>query len=670
MNSLESSLPGRKLWRKLRDLVLRRKPRPPQNSPQSTFLPSISSNSHCYVPVASMNSRRSHRRRVGRSISFEKPPKPPVDPAHNPSRPINRLPPEILAQIFYVVSELCVGTDITWVQSCSHVCAAWRDIALASPALWGKIIFRDKAWVDRCLERSKSSPVRIDDVRIGAMLNTDNEEFRSRIVSIDLAFTCSKTYNASLVQNLCGVFPALERLTMYDSMDTWRMWGLAASDSYAEFVFPEGCQPYPKLRELTLGSESHMLRSLPALPDLRSLRLEAVSSSEPTCSWRILARAMNPMQNLRELVIGMLLPSLEYTSTIVLPNLRRLELTTDEPQTAVDFLSALTLPKLHSLDINLDKTANAKGLLQTVFLLVGGPRSMRLQTITGSSTTAKGVLPAHSPAPGYCQHARMSFSTRDLGAVWGTSAYHYDVALSWDDHSLSDLEMSALFSALAEVPEIKDVSWLVLGNVYTQAESFWCDFAARIPNLRLLAIVGAPPAGLLWALVHDLQDAGAEPLLPMLDSLCLNDINLSTGGWLGPIVGQPSTTISFFERDNARIVEVVICYLEARKLRGLRDLRMELIKCCYYTVPEVKLLRMLVGDLFWDGWGSSSPMYGSHWDEMGGATIVHDLLSGQKDYEELDLARDEGFRDLERRQIEFWRRGWNGEKSQHNHRSA
>ncbi|KAI0291264.1 hypothetical protein BC826DRAFT_485188 [Russula brevipes] len=66
-------------------------------------------------------------------------------------RPINRLPPELLAHIFGFLGAGC------FVVPASHVCQRWRNIALSIPALWTVIREDDDVFAAKCfMERSKN----------------------------------------------------------------------------------------------------------------------------------------------------------------------------------------------------------------------------------------------------------------------------------------------------------------------------------------------------------------------------------------------------------------------------------------------------------------------------------------------------------------------------------
>ncbi|KAF7310115.1 F-box domain-containing protein [Mycena indigotica] len=599
-------------------------------------------------------------------ISFETPPRPPADPAHNPNRPVNRLPPELLAHIFLLLSEECLPNDISWV-ACSQVCASWRQTALASPQLWGKVICSSRAWMECCLERAMSAPLRVEADLTGWSPNVSKTAPRiaevlalaQRITSIDLTFYCTIHATELLVALLAGPFPALEALAVRDNHDDW-LWGVIDAD----FVFPHGVEAYPKLRDLAIGKGSRLFASLPALPQLVSLRLDEISWNDP---WDRVANALDPMVSLEELSIGYLAlyEADDYPRKVCLPSLNRLGLCTEQPANATKLLRALMLPKLQEVQIELDTVTETKQLLLALFALVGQPRSMRLESVYGTDQNVRGALPTHSPLPGYFQNAKLAFSPRHLKEAWASSQYRFDVCLVWETLSLPDGDMCSIITAVFDTDAaLAGLQWLVLVNWHMIAEGFWRQFAARIPSVETLAIVGAPPSGLLWAMLHDTEADGA--LLPALHSLRLNGINLGTGGWLAPLIGPPAATISYFERDNARFVEVLICYLEARVARRRRtqlvqppaeaqdvdSLRLEVFNCSCFSVPELKILRMLAKDVFWDGVGAVVAAYGMHWDEAGGATIYHNLLGSQPGYMETENVWDH---EMGRRRKEFWR---------------
>ena len=90
--------------------------------------------------------------------------------------PISRLPAEILFMIFrslqVVNPENSFCSDRKWI-AVTHVCSAWRTVALNCPILWSRISsFKQEAMVEAFLERSKESPL---DVRLDVRENGISE---------------------------------------------------------------------------------------------------------------------------------------------------------------------------------------------------------------------------------------------------------------------------------------------------------------------------------------------------------------------------------------------------------------------------------------------------------------------------------------------------------------
>ncbi|TCD61502.1 hypothetical protein EIP91_008368 [Steccherinum ochraceum] len=80
----------------------------------------------------------------------------------NALRPLCRLPPETLGEIFALHAD---NTEI-FVEDCtiipSHVCHYWREVALSTPRMWTRVaIDRKLERVEAFLERSKQVPLRI-----------------------------------------------------------------------------------------------------------------------------------------------------------------------------------------------------------------------------------------------------------------------------------------------------------------------------------------------------------------------------------------------------------------------------------------------------------------------------------------------------------------------------
>ncbi|KAI0063905.1 hypothetical protein BV25DRAFT_1823956 [Artomyces pyxidatus] len=85
----------------------------------------------------------------------------PYKTLRNAIAPVSRLPPEILARIFFLVTleDKPQKRRPGWVRL-TWVCCHWRTIALECAALWCRIDFQfGKKWADEFLARAKSSPI-------------------------------------------------------------------------------------------------------------------------------------------------------------------------------------------------------------------------------------------------------------------------------------------------------------------------------------------------------------------------------------------------------------------------------------------------------------------------------------------------------------------------------
>ncbi|KDR80739.1 hypothetical protein GALMADRAFT_222340 [Galerina marginata CBS 339.88] len=72
----------------------------------------------------------------------------------NSCAPISRLPPEMLCKIFDFTSRDETRGSLHWIKV-SHVCHAWRNIAVNSPSLWTNLPVTNARWTEEMLSRSK-----------------------------------------------------------------------------------------------------------------------------------------------------------------------------------------------------------------------------------------------------------------------------------------------------------------------------------------------------------------------------------------------------------------------------------------------------------------------------------------------------------------------------------
>ncbi|KAJ7231123.1 hypothetical protein C8J57DRAFT_1730289 [Mycena rebaudengoi] len=571
------------------------------------------------------------------SIVFDPPPKPPLDPEHNAKLTISRLPPDIVVEIFLLVCENSFA-EYSWI-ACSHVCASWRQIALDTPLLWGHVVFESRAWVSTCLERSKSSLLIVTaDTRLAVVetLVCEVLKMAERIARIHLRFSVPSQLILDL---LLGPFPHLTDLSVESY--TW-----VASNIPVQPDAP----PFPALRSLLMCTNIPYLLPLPS----QLVSLEIYCRGWQPFPWDSLALALGQLHQLHILKLsGFSAPPSSPIRPISFPVLRDLHLS-GSPEHCTQFIEALESPKLRRFNLHLSNFDNLPALYRTFSVrMPKPPKCMMMDHGDGCNAGGNDLLML-TPFAEHSQSASISFTYANSGP-WPRDVA-IDVCLSWIVPSLrSDLALATIFAALPEFAWLEHIEYLWLRDWCTIPAALWRPFLGRLSGLQTLAASGSPPAGLFWALVRYLESThvpasgegkggtggGSGTLLPAMQTVRMLDLNCGAGNWLPQL--QPSNpaglpTNSYFDLDNTRFLELLICYLELRTT----PLERLVIRGCFgYTGAEVKLLRRLVGSVLWDGRGMIEGVYRPNGDYVGALTINHTLIARQGGYEELNLSEED-----------------------------
>ena len=171
-------------------------------------------------------------------------------------RPINKLPPELLFQVFDFVGP---GPAII---PLSQVCRRWRDVALSSPTLWS-VIGACSRLVPLFLQRSLDSPLQVR----GIVAHHDDKEFLGcltyletvihRVISFAVDFRVMiheplprLTYAAPALERLSVIAPPHSTMSIPQMLDMLFGGGMP---SLRELVL-ERCLPWPNCLSSSITS--------------------------------------------------------------------------------------------------------------------------------------------------------------------------------------------------------------------------------------------------------------------------------------------------------------------------------------------------------------------------------------------------------------------------------
>ncbi|KAJ7769464.1 hypothetical protein B0H16DRAFT_256245 [Mycena metata] len=555
----------------------------------------------------------------GPIISFHNPP---VERDHNRNLPISRLPRELLAEIFILWCERCDIEDSSWV-SCSRICSSWRRIALDTAPLWSHIIFKSAEWMRLCIQRSKSSLLIIDaNIALDPLhdaLICEALTLLDKIGTIRLR-VFSQVNSDRLLESLAGPFPMLSSLT------------IGPAEFPSPFMpFDIKLQAYPNLRALSVGTHTRFILPLPTPNRLVSLELYN-SRNMADFRWSKLTDVLQLLVELERLVLRSF-PVPAVGARISLPNLRDLHLT-GSPLECRQLVQTLECPLLRSYNIDLYDV----DFIEELFQCVPGNLSRDLKSMflhRGS------WLNGYGPAP-VAQDAQLGFAYADARNL---NAPFLDINFFWGV-GLVDSQLAKILAAVSKVSCIDTVQWLLLRNWDISPQGSWRALLQRLCRLRTLIIVATPASGLIWDLAKQLESPTAisgPTFCPELTEIQIDGVICSTGGWMPQT--RDVNCNSYVDLDGARFIEVLIHYLE---LRPAKLSTLKITGCCNYSVAEIKLLRLLVTQVFWDGTGMCEATYVPNGDAFSAMTISHHLLDSRPGYDEVNLT------DEQRRKRQTW----------------
>lgn len=260
-----------------------------------------------------------HRKRLAARIQYLRREIHALEGCYNSLSLPNRLPPEILCNIFLYLlldvrknlGRLTAEGSMGWVRV-THVCRHWREVALGCQMLWAHLAFAGPEFTEVMLARSKDAPLHVEYFNEGGprMFETLgrilSQTERLQVVRLRFwGWDVDPNELTLILSNLTSPAPLLERLSLS---------GPNVSPP-AEFpmAFTGGPSAAPKLTYLSIFNVAvPSWRSLPLARSLTSLRLHA-SYDDPLSNtgrpaWRQLLESLSSMPLLRELSFHEFLP--------------------------------------------------------------------------------------------------------------------------------------------------------------------------------------------------------------------------------------------------------------------------------------------------------------------------------------------------------------------------
>ncbi|KAI0919574.1 hypothetical protein AcV5_001604 [Taiwanofungus camphoratus] len=386
----------------------------------------------------------------------------------NSTAPINRLPNELLVDIFSNVK----GSSryMAWIKL-THVCRSWRELALATPLLWTTVsVEKGLPFVHACLNRSGDVPVDIAARGyVTDVLPLINTIFPHACHIRTLKFwALSEHATDTLISEFKTPMPKLEELTVHGH----------SGKTSNPFLFDPTDDQFPRLRVLSLKrvvipGTSSILEGLVRL-ELSNFFDNSTASVD---NLLVMIHACRQLEDLTVVDHGRSLlanvAEVNHRRILSLPKLQRLRLSTTAINVST-LLAHLIIPTHASINI-----------------------TCSLDIIDTTTNTITAVLPRNRTGLANLTEVRALylfvtsniFRLRAFDCAGPLSSKRLDVEL--DCQQTLDLS-SLLPSAFCELTEIFVASPVVdvqlLGDQHFMTQNHWQAALARLPLLECLEV--------------------------------------------------------------------------------------------------------------------------------------------------------------------------------------
>ena len=270
----------------------------------------------------------------------------------NSLRPVNRLPPEVLASCAAFVSD----TDPRPIVTLTHVCRYWRRSISSSPRSWASIGSEWKHLAPLCLERAGAVPLSVD-ITVPDIKN--DEGFLRSLLPHTPMIGCLRLAGYSSIETVAGDLPGFFNSPMLNFTSL----GLEQIEEPAE-LFPPSETPVPPVFQNVSKLKSLCLTRTPLYPplfsitSLRELKLIGYTSSFHFGTF-----------------IGFLGSNLDLEFVVL-----DVQFFVDSVETAP--ARKVALARLQHLSITCSKAIDSQGLLSCISL----PRGVHLEVVFSQLT--------------------------------------------------------------------------------------------------------------------------------------------------------------------------------------------------------------------------------------------------------------------------------------------
>ncbi|KIP04447.1 hypothetical protein PHLGIDRAFT_194192 [Phlebiopsis gigantea 11061_1 CR5-6] len=269
--------------------------------------------------------------------------------------PIQQMPPEILAEVFYWYIKSIhehpsdydpdTPTPYCWLVL-RHVCHTWRSVALNDPKLSAFICLTRLDCVQEMIERSKDLPIHVFDIGGGRRPPSDEASAALRLIMTHFSRVVTATFETWYDDDPdSSMIPSSSSLSTTSALRslTWNGHHITSNTR----IFPDLAYPhliYLRCSGVSLGSICNMLT-----PNIRYLELQ----QPPSFALTDLLAALASMQDLGTLILRFLssdtAPSLQQP--IALPRLQKLSINSLEPALGILIFRHIVYPATASVEL-------------------------------------------------------------------------------------------------------------------------------------------------------------------------------------------------------------------------------------------------------------------------------------------------------------------------------